>query len=146
MFSWAAKKYVAALTDARKKAVAGLSEEQAKIQIDRFFGKIYFSIRNRGLSPEERALNAAATNAFNFSPVIVQAGTEGLSLKYRRRAKSAQPAGKRVLRRAAHLLRSHRPAGPRAATRALHHRRRRHGAGHDRRTCNLVRVLAAERN
>ena len=81
MFSWAAKKYVAALTDARKKAVAGLSEEQAKVQIDRFLGKIYFSIRNRGLSPEERALNAAATNAFNFSPVIVQAGAEGLSLK-----------------------------------------------------------------
>ena len=33
----------------------------------RFFGKIQFSIRNRGLSPEERAINAAATNAFNVS-------------------------------------------------------------------------------
>lgn len=64
MYSWAAKKYVAALTDARKKA-AGVTDEQAKIQIDRFLGKIYFSIRNRGLSPEERALNAAATNARN---------------------------------------------------------------------------------
>jgi hypothetical protein len=49
--------------------------------MSRFFGKIYFSIRNRGLSPEERALNAAATNAFNFSPVIVEAGSEGMSLR-----------------------------------------------------------------
>lgn len=65
----------------RAKKAAGVTDEQAKIQIDRFLGKIYFSIRNRGLSPEERALNAAATNAFNFSPVIVEAGREGLSLK-----------------------------------------------------------------
>ena len=47
-------------------------------EIDRFLGKIYFSIRNRGMSPEERALNAAATNAFNFSPIIVEAGKDGL--------------------------------------------------------------------
>ncbi len=81
MYSWAAKRYVSALTEARKKAATGVSEDQVKIQIDRFLGKIYFSIRNRGLSPEERALNAAATNAFNFSPIIVEAGKEELSLK-----------------------------------------------------------------
>jgi cyanobactin maturation PatA/PatG family protease len=81
MYSWQTKKYVEALTDARKKAAPGVSPEQIKTQIDRFLGKIYFSIRNRGLSPAERALNAAATNAFNFSPVIVEAGREGLSLK-----------------------------------------------------------------
>ena len=81
MYSWAAKKYVSALTEACKKAAGGVSEGQAKIQIDRFLGKIYFSIRNRGMSPEERALNAVATNAFNFSPIILEAGKEGLSLK-----------------------------------------------------------------
>jgi hypothetical protein len=40
-----------------------------------------FRIRNRGLSPEERALNAAVTNAFNFGEVIVEAVRERLVLK-----------------------------------------------------------------
>jgi hypothetical protein len=38
-------------------------------------------VRNKGIAPEERALNAAATNAFNFSEIIVEAGQEGLTLK-----------------------------------------------------------------
>jgi hypothetical protein len=81
MFSWDAKKYVGALVGARQGMVESLGEEAAKLQIQRFLDKIFFSLRNRGLSPEERAINAAATNAFNFSDVIVEAGGEGLSLR-----------------------------------------------------------------
>ena len=81
MYSWQTKRYVKALRDARKKAEDGLSPERLDREIERFFGKIYFSIRNRGRSPEERAINAAATNAFNISPVIEQAGEEGLTLR-----------------------------------------------------------------
>jgi cyanobactin maturation PatA/PatG family protease len=81
MYSWQTKRYVKALRDARKKADGGLSPERIDREIERFFGKIYFSIRNRGRSPEERAINAAATNAFNISPVIEQAGEEGLTLR-----------------------------------------------------------------
>jgi cyanobactin maturation PatA/PatG family protease len=81
MFSWQTKRYVKALRDARKRAEDGMSDAKLDREIERFFGKVYFSIRNRGLSPEERALNAAATNAFNVSPVIEQAGEEGLTLK-----------------------------------------------------------------
>ncbi len=81
MFSWETKRYVKALRDARKKAEAGVGDAKIDREINRFLGKLYFSIRNRGLSPEERALNAAATNAFNFSPVIVEAGEDGLTLK-----------------------------------------------------------------
>jgi hypothetical protein len=79
MYSWETKKYVKALADARK----GTKQTEAQIgrEIERFLGKIYFAIRNRGVSPEERALNAAATNAFNFSPVIVEAGEDGLTLR-----------------------------------------------------------------
>lgn len=80
MYSWETKKYVKALADTRKGA-PGISEEQIGREIDRFLGKIYFAIRNRGVAPEERALNAAATNAFNFSPVIVEAGQDGLTLR-----------------------------------------------------------------
>lgn len=81
MYSWETKRYVKALRDARKKADATLTPKKIDREIERFFGKIYFSIRNRGLSPEERAVNAAATNAFNISPVIEQAGEEGLTLR-----------------------------------------------------------------
>ena len=81
MFSWETKRYVKALRDARKRAECDLSDTKLEREIERFFGKVYFSIRNRGLSPEERAINAAATNAFNVSPVIEEAGEEGLTLK-----------------------------------------------------------------
>ncbi|HEX3944874.1 MAG TPA: S8 family serine peptidase [Rhizomicrobium sp.] len=81
MYSWQTKKYVKALTDERKKAKPSLTATTIATEMDRFLGKIYFSIRNRGLSPEERALNAAATNAFNFSPIIVEIGQEGMTLR-----------------------------------------------------------------
>ena len=81
MYSWETKKYVKALTDERKKAKPSLTAAAIAIEMDRFLSKIYFSIRNRGLSPEERALNAAATNAFNFSPIIVEIGQEGMTLR-----------------------------------------------------------------
>jgi cyanobactin maturation PatA/PatG family protease len=81
MFSWETKRYIQALREARKQADASLTAKKIDREIDRFFGKIYFSIRNRGLLPEERAVNAAATNAFNISPVIEQAGEEGLALR-----------------------------------------------------------------
>jgi cyanobactin maturation PatA/PatG family protease len=81
MFSWDTDKYIEALKDALKKAKPAVSEELLKREMKRFFGKIQFSIRNRGLSPEERAINAAATNAFNASEVIVEAGEEGLTLR-----------------------------------------------------------------
>lgn len=81
MYSWQTKRYVTALREARVKADPGLTVKKVEREIERFFGKVYFSIRNRGLSPQERAINAAATNAFNISPVIEQAGEEGLTLR-----------------------------------------------------------------
>lgn len=81
MFSWETKRYVKALKEARKKVESGIGDAKIDHEINRFLGKLYFSIRNRGLLPEERALNAAATNAFNFSPVIIEAGEDGLTLK-----------------------------------------------------------------
>jgi cyanobactin maturation PatA/PatG family protease len=81
MYSWQTRAYVQALTAERKKAAPELSDQAISTEMDRFFGKIYFSIRNRGLLPEERALNAAATNAFNFSSIIVEVGQEGLTLR-----------------------------------------------------------------
>jgi len=81
MFSWDTDKYTKALRDGLKKADPSVSDTLIMREMKRFFGKIYYSIRNRGLSPEERAINAAATNAFNFSDTILEAGEEGLTLR-----------------------------------------------------------------
>ena len=93
MLSWNARVYVDALLkqfrlDApggRRKGQSppedGAGDDPIRRRLDRFLRKIQFSIRNRGLLPQERAINAAATNAFNLSDVIVQAGDEGLALR-----------------------------------------------------------------
>jgi cyanobactin maturation PatA/PatG family protease len=81
MHSWETDKYVKAVREARRKVDAAIAEDKLDREIKRFLGKIYFSIRNRGVLPGERALNAAATNAFNFSEVIVEAGADGMTLR-----------------------------------------------------------------
>ena len=70
-----------ALRDARRRVEANTGDDKLEREMKRFLGKIYFSIRNRGASPEERALNAAATNAFNFSDAILEAGADGMTLR-----------------------------------------------------------------
>jgi len=81
MYAWETNSYVEAIRRARLKIDATINADGLKREMKRFLGKIYFSIRNRGASPEERALNAAATNAFNISEVILEAGAEGMTLR-----------------------------------------------------------------
>jgi cyanobactin maturation PatA/PatG family protease len=81
MYSWETNTYIRAVRDARRKAQPNIADDRLDREINRFLGKIYFSIRNRGASPEERALNAAATNAFKFSEVITEAGADGMTLR-----------------------------------------------------------------
>jgi hypothetical protein len=85
MYSWSTRKYVEALvagmpkpSAAKKAGAAGASDGD---RVGRFLSKLYYRIRNRGITAEERALNAAATNAFNLSDVVVSAGSEGLALR-----------------------------------------------------------------
>ena len=66
MYSWSA--------DALVEAVA---TEDADDQLRDYLNRIYYDYRNLGITPEERALNFSATNAFQVSEVIAQAtGTE----------------------------------------------------------------------
>ncbi len=48
--------------------------------ITNFLQRVYFEIRNLGLEPRDRALNAAATNAFQLEQVIASAASAGLQL------------------------------------------------------------------
>jgi hypothetical protein len=79
--SWSTDKYILALRAAREKLNPAIPQEQLNRELRRFLGKIQHSIRNRGTMPEERALNAAAMYALNVSQVMIEAGSEGLTLR-----------------------------------------------------------------
>jgi hypothetical protein len=81
IYAWNSKAYREALIERWRGSAPRIPDEQFDRELNRFFGKIQFSVRNRGLLPGERALNAAAINALNFSDVIAEAGAEGLTLR-----------------------------------------------------------------
>jgi hypothetical protein len=78
MYSWNSRRYIDALAEEFRRQNPGAPgadgapgddaapprRDPVTERINRFLSKTYFRIRNRGLAPEERALNAAATNAF----------------------------------------------------------------------------------
>lgn len=79
--SWSINEYTDAIFKARRAVERDTDESRLQDEIGRYLKKILFTIRNRGVAPEDRALNAAATNAFNVSSVIVEAGREGMTLR-----------------------------------------------------------------
>jgi cyanobactin maturation PatA/PatG family protease len=81
MRAWDTAQYTESLHKGLAQAKSASEDEMIKREVKRFLGKIHFSIRNRGMLAEERALNSAATDAFNFSSVVVEAGSEGLALR-----------------------------------------------------------------
>jgi cyanobactin maturation PatA/PatG family protease len=81
MRSWDTQQYVDSIKRGLKKDKPDTKEDMLQRELRRFLGKIQFSIRNRGRLPEERALNKAATDAFNFSSIVAEAGEEGLTLR-----------------------------------------------------------------
>lgn len=64
-------------SDALVKAVVPESNDVVRAQISNFMSRVYYELRNKGLTSRERALNYAATNAFQAARVFESA----LSLK-----------------------------------------------------------------
>ncbi len=82
MYSWSTEALVGAVLD---KAPAEGSEEHEQHQkkvagLHNFLARVYHELRNLGLSPEERAINFAATNAFQAERIFHQATDEDLEL------------------------------------------------------------------
>ncbi|WP_333296031.1 MULTISPECIES: PatA/PatG family cyanobactin maturation protease [unclassified Microcoleus] len=70
MYSWS----VAALLDAViEQSTPEESREELRNRIREVLDRIYYDYRNLGVTPQERALNYAATNAFQLSVAISQA-------------------------------------------------------------------------
>ena len=56
------------------------SYEQRAEGITNFLDRIYYELRNLGIIPQERAVNYAATNAFQIARVFEQAASENMQL------------------------------------------------------------------
>jgi len=67
MYGWS----VAALLENLRQAYpAGPSEEDCSNKIREYLERIYYEFRNLGVTPQERALNFSATNAFQIAEVM----------------------------------------------------------------------------
>lgn len=88
MFSWSTKALVESLMPARPES-SGSSEEAASFAarieiiqagVENFLERVYFELRNLGQTPQDRAINFAATNAFNIEAVVEKSINEKLEL------------------------------------------------------------------
>lgn len=75
MYSWSVDALVESV--ARMAALpTGVSQEDLNTRIGEYLNRIYYDYRNLGVTPEERALNFSATNAFQSSVAIASATGE----------------------------------------------------------------------
>jgi hypothetical protein len=87
MYSWTTNALVQSLlppqtesaTDAEKVTFAAIGIEVAN-GVRSFLERVYYELRNLGQTPQERAINFAATNAFNIEAVFEHAQKENTAL------------------------------------------------------------------
>lgn len=88
MFSWSTKALRESLSPAEPESAASPKEKAAftaRIEIiqagvNNFLERVYFELRNLGQTPQDRAINFAATNAFNIEAIVEKAVNEKLEL------------------------------------------------------------------
>ncbi len=81
MFNWTTRELVAQVCGKRGESAAEKKEYEAKFTgLKDFLERIYHGVRNLGRAPDERALNFAATNAFNLEHVFEQTAKADLQL------------------------------------------------------------------
>lgn len=78
MYSWSTEALVRSVGKGKKGAGAGAAA--TKDELANFLERIYYELRNLGASPQERAMNYAATNAFQAEFVFNSALQGGLKL------------------------------------------------------------------
>jgi cyanobactin maturation PatA/PatG family protease len=76
MYSWT----VPALIDSLMQATPTASRENVTGKLREYLERIYYEYRNLGITPQERALNFSATNAFQVATVMTDAAIGDLGL------------------------------------------------------------------
>lgn len=72
MYSWSVPALVSSVT-AMATPPEGVTETQLSSRIEDYVNRVYYDYRNLGVTPQERALNFSATNAFQASTAIAAA-------------------------------------------------------------------------
>lgn len=81
MYSWSTRALVAAVLGETPKQKEQLALQQQKAEeIRNFLERVYYELRNLGLTSQERAINFAATNAFQVEHVYRNAIQTGFKL------------------------------------------------------------------
>jgi hypothetical protein len=85
MYSWSTKELVSTVVGAAPKGTASAEEKEkhaSKTQgVRNFLDKVYYGLRNLGVLPQDRAINFAATNAFNFEWIYENSIKEKMELE-----------------------------------------------------------------
>lgn len=76
MYSWSISK----LLDALAQNIEGGLSDPEKEGINNFLRRVYYELRNLGVSPQERALNFTGTNAYQAGVVFASAAKDNLEL------------------------------------------------------------------
>lgn len=74
LFSWATQQLIEAVVGAAPRKAEEREQYERRVSgVGNFLNRVYYDLRNLGLTAEERALNYAATNAFQVSQVMAHA-------------------------------------------------------------------------
>jgi cyanobactin maturation PatA/PatG family protease len=74
MYSWSTAELISAIAGAQPNDEKSLLKHRAKAEgVRNFLDRIYYEVRNLGVSAQDRAMNYAATNAFQISEVYGKA-------------------------------------------------------------------------
>jgi cyanobactin maturation PatA/PatG family protease len=76
MYKWQSS----TLIDAVRKAQSGQPHQAPIQQLKDFLDKVYYELRNLGVAPQDRALNYAATNAYQAANALAEAASKSLEL------------------------------------------------------------------
>jgi cyanobactin maturation PatA/PatG family protease len=84
MYSWTQQGLVHAVVGAPLAESASVDEQQERAKkeaaLRQFLDRVYFQLANLGVTPQDRALNFAGTNAFNIEKVYESAMKEQMEL------------------------------------------------------------------
>lgn len=80
MYSWTTEALVDAVVQAAPGDTGDISREDVRAGVTNFLERVYYELRNVGRTPHERAINFAATNAFEVERVYARAMGDEMEL------------------------------------------------------------------
>ncbi|MBE9080865.1 PatA/PatG family cyanobactin maturation protease [Tolypothrix sp. LEGE 11397] len=80
MYGWKINTLVSAAIETVQTTVGDAQEESIRRTLSNFLNRIYYDLRNLGTTSQDRALNFAATNAFQAASTFAEAVATGMEL------------------------------------------------------------------